>query len=267
MSLWAVIKNQVRIWSHSKTNKQEWLDLLWSAVEKGLNDKIIQVKIKSWDLLKEILDDKSSNPIELKDITSVVGLLVDFLSENNAKLRERSGEMLRAWVLGGKFDKNEALTNIIVKGSKMNKAITRYNHWKLEFLVSVMGSDSEPILEKDDKKSTFPIALFLDFIEKMIIRREKGLNKIVRENVEKAFLIWYKNSNYDAIKDYVNYLDSTTLSNLSAIIPELRPKTSPTPVPEIKEESKKLSHDDSSNKKIVQLRKERLNNIKFRINK
>ena len=52
-----------------------------------------------------------------------------------------------------------------------------------------MGSDSEPILEKDDKKSTFPIALFLDFIEKMIIRREKGLNKIVRENVEKAFLI------------------------------------------------------------------------------
>ena len=210
-----------------KRNKSEYNDLICSAIERGLNDKIVQVRIKSWDLFKELISDQTEKPIELKDLSNIIGLLIDYLSENNPKVKEKSEDMLNSFMMSDKFDFNESLTLILSRGSKINKAITRYNHSKLTFLVNAIEKEAEsPIrIIKNIKKTNFPISLFLDFVDKWIIKREKVLNKMIREKVEKAIWLSYTKSNFDSIKDYINDIDEITYSNLTQKIPELKPKT------------------------------------------
>ena len=88
----------------------------------------MQVRIKACDLLQELINDPTDKSIQLKDLNSIIGILVDFLSENNPKVKEHSEEILKLILTNKKLDFNEGLTAILTKGSKMNKAVTRYNH-------------------------------------------------------------------------------------------------------------------------------------------
>lgn len=154
----------------------------------------------------------------------------------------------------------------------MNKGTTKYNHCKLEFLVNIIEEDqikdSTQAYDSSNKKLLFPFQLLLEFVEKSIVNREKVLSKSVRENVEKAFMLVYKRTNYDSIKDYTSNLDPLTLSNLGVIIPELSQPVAPVIIPPalVVEEVKTASKDDSP-KKMIQVRKERLKNIQLKINK
>lgn len=194
--------------------------------------------------------------MNLKDLNSIIGILVDFLSENNPKVKEHSEEILKLILTNKKLDFNEGLTAILTKGSKMNKAVTRYNHCKLNFLIYILEEkfdNSEPS-NTEHKKSSFPTSLFLEFVDKSILKREKVLNRSLREKVEKAFVIAYQQSNYETIKDYTSSLDHLSISNLIKHIPELKP---PTPVKEDPEESNRKMAEETT-KRIIQLRKDKL---------
>lgn len=84
--------------------------------------------------------------------------------------------------------------------------------------------------------------------------REKVLNRSLREKVETAYLIAYKKSSYDSIKDYISHLDNLTLSNLCKHIPEIKPTT---PEKDPVEESNRKMADDTS-RRLMQMRKDRL---------
>jgi hypothetical protein len=229
-----------------------------NAVERGLGDKIVQVRLKACDLFKEMLLDRTEGSVDVKDVHQVVGVLVDFLSENNSKIKEKCEDALKTMLLSSKMAFNEALVCILSKGSKMNKNVTRYNHCKLEFLVSIF---SHPLLtESEDKTNNFPTALFLDFIDKGILMREKVLNRSLRDKVEKAFLIAYEKSNYEAIKDYLSHLDPTLIAKLSTRIPELTP---PTSEKEAEVDPLKKQADDT-NRRIIQFKKDKLKSIKMK---
>lgn len=88
----------------------------------------MQVRVKACELLKEIITSPSQKCLDLKVLSDVIGILVDFLSENNSKIRERSEEALKMIFGQDKFEFNEVLISILSKGAKMNKAVTRYNH-------------------------------------------------------------------------------------------------------------------------------------------
>lgn len=180
--------------------KHELLELMLNAVERGLDDKIVQVKLKACDLFKEMLLDQSSKSVDIKDASQVIGILADFLTENNPKVKEKCEDTLKTMLINSKIVFNEGLICILSKGSKMNKNVTRYNHCKLEFLISIFSHPQ--IAESSDNNSNFPTALFLDFIDKGILMREKVLNRSLREKVERAFIIAYEKSNYETIKDY-----------------------------------------------------------------
>ena len=188
-------------------------------------------------------------------------MFIDYLSENNPKVREKSEDMLKTLLSSDRFDFNEGLTLILSKGSKINKAITRYNHSKLTFLVDVIEKETDsPIkISKGLKKSSFPVSLFLDFVDKSIVKREKVLNKIIREKVEKAIWIAYTKSNFDGIKDYVNDLDEITYINLSQKIPELKPKT-----PEVQTKTEETKEETSPPKSQQIMYKDKLKNIKVK---
>lgn len=113
---------------HMADKRQELMNLLLSAVERGMMDKIVQVKMKACDLVKELVSDSSQKMLDLKELSVIIGILVDFLSENNTKIREKSEETLKAIFDSSKFGFNDTLISILSKTSKMNKAITRYNH-------------------------------------------------------------------------------------------------------------------------------------------
>ena len=216
----------------------------------------MQVRIKACDLLQELINDPTDKSIQLKDLNSIIGILVDFLSENNPKVKEHSEEILKLILTNKKLDFNEGLTAILTKGSKMNKAVTRYNHWKLNFLIYILEEQFEnsDASKTDHKKSNFPTSLFLEFVDKSILKREKALNRSMREKVEKAFIIAYQQSNYETIKDYTGSLDHLSISNLVKHIPELKP---PTPVKEDPEESNRKMAEETT-KRIIQLRKDKL---------
>lgn len=140
----------------------------------------------------------------------------------------------------------------------MNKAITRYNHCKLSFLVDIINEHEGKFADRV-KKDNFPVSLLLEFVEKNIVQREKVLNKSLREKVEKAYTIAYKHSNYNGIKDFTSHLDHISISNLREEIPELRPSTA-----EKEEEDKKNTMAEDTARRIQQMRKDRLKNIKMK---
>jgi hypothetical protein len=215
-------------------------------------------------LAKELVSDSFQKPVELKELGVIIGILVDFLSENNTKIREKSEETLKAMFDSTKFGFNDMLISILSKNSKTNKAITRYNHCKLNFLINLLKEKFEPMNEeeKDQFKKNFPTALLLEFVEKCIVLREKVLNRSLRDKVEYAYIISYENSNYDGIKDYISGLDKLLLANLSKRILEL--------IPHIQEDDHLQDTNrqmaDDTGKRIAQLRKDRLKNLKIKHN-
>lgn len=116
--------------------------------------------------------------------------------------------------------------------------------------------------EKEQFKKNFPTSLLLEFVEKCIVLREKVLNRSLREKVEYAYIISYENSNYDSIKDFISGLDKLLLVNLAKRIPELIPQI---PEDDHPQETNRQMADDTS-KRIVQLRKDRLKNLKMKQN-
>lgn len=62
-----------------KKNKQDCLKLIINSVERGLNDKIIHVKLRACELFEIILDDQSDNHVQLKELDSLLSNLVDSL--------------------------------------------------------------------------------------------------------------------------------------------------------------------------------------------
>ena len=242
-------------------NKQEWLKLVWNAAERGLNDKILQVRFKSLDLIKSFLNSEENN-IELKELSNIVGILVDILSENNSKLSSKSNEILKLTLNRKDFDFNEGLLMIISKTSSKNKAFTRFNHSKLSFIVEALEEMDASLDENDSKnlkRTPFPVWFLLDFVEKMIVIREKIMSKEIRDKVEKAYIFCYQHSSFSEIKNYIDSLDNISQLNLSKHIPEIEvDKTQKELIVEEKQ------REEDTNKKLFELKKERLKSIKLR---
>lgn len=242
-------------------NKQEWLKLVCNAAERGLNDKIVQVRFKSLDLIKSFLNSEENN-IELKELSNIVGILVDILSENNSKLSAKSSEILKLALNRKDFDFNEGLLMIISKTSSKNKAFTRFNHSKLSFIVEALEEMDASLDENDSKnlkRTPFPVWFLLDFVEKMIVIREKIMSKEIRDKVEKAYIFCYQHSSFSEIKNYIDSLDNISQLNLSKHIPEIEvDKTQKELIVEEKQ------REEDTNKKLFELKKERLKSIKLR---
>jgi len=114
--------------------------------------------------------------------------------------------------------------------------------------------------DKDQKPAGFPTSLFLDFVEKNIVLREKVLNRSLRDKVEKSYIIAYQHSDFDAIKEYTTSLDKLSILNLSEKIPEFKPQV--TEEEKKQESSRKMAEDTS--KRISQIRKDKLKNLKVK---
>jgi len=219
----------------------------------------MQVKIKAIELYQNILDAQSQDSLDIKELKNIIGILVDFLSEPNNKLRDKSFEALKTNLNLKYYDYNEVLTMVISKTASKNKAYTRYNHSKLAFLIEAIEEAPEDPVESENapKKTAFPTGLFLDFVEKMIVLREKTLTKETREKMEKAYLLAYKRSSYADIKEYMEMLDASSMVSLSKHIPEIDASALP-------KESEEKQREEDTNKKLIELRKERLKSIKLR---
>lgn len=103
---YSALINELKTTSESGTHAvlqseklREKNELLCTAVERGLNDKIVQVRIKACDLLIQMLHEKANKPVDIKELSTIIGILVDFLSENNTKIKEKSEETLRILML------------------------------------------------------------------------------------------------------------------------------------------------------------------------
>jgi len=245
--------------SSFKNNKLEWFKLVYSSVEKGLEDKIIHVKNGACDLYQALLQDTSEPPMQLKDLSNIIGVLVDWLSENNNKFKDKWEEILKQTIYHKHFDFVEPLSLIIAKQPNKNKAFTRFNHAKLNFLLDVIEDyDKTPSKSKNDTHSQiqFPSSPLLDFIEKMIVNREKIMTKYTREKIERAYVIAYQKSSYEVIKGHLDALDNIFLFNLSKQIPEIDTSSI----------SKDITEDNHKEevtiRRLAELRKQRLKSLK-----
>lgn len=233
--------------SHLIKISKEWLKLICIAAERGLSDKIVQVRFKWLDLIKSLLSVDDENSIELKELSNIIGILVDFLSENNSKLSTKSNEILKLALNRKQFDFNEGLFIIISKTSSKNKAFTRFNHSKLSFIIDALEQAKDNL--KQIKKTVFPVGFLLDFVEKMIVIRERVISKEIREKVEKAYIFCYQNSSFNEIKNYIDSLDTISQINLSKHIPEI----------EVDNNSKEIvveekQREEETNKKLIELK-------------
>lgn len=154
-----------------------------------------------------------------------------------------------------KFDFNDALAMIINKAPNKNRSFSRFNSTKLSFIIEAIEEKQQNHNSDDEehKGSQFPAVMFLDFIEKMIIYVRKGvISKSLKEKVEKAFMIAYKKTSYNEIKEQLNSLDTHFLYSLAKHIPEIDVSQFP------KEITDDKIREEETNKRLAELRKERL---------
>jgi len=196
-----------------KQKKQEWIKLVISCIERGINDKIIHVKLHALELLKTLIEDENIKFLDVQNSDNIFKFLIDGLSEHNLRLKEKFENSLH-WVISRKTsDFYNLLIQILNKPPNKNKPLQKYNYSKLNFLTNSiereMAEDGQ--LQKIDRTKSDPFFNeFLDFISS-ITKKEKAITKEVKEGIEKAIIVAYKYTSYDRIKDYIKEMDQVVL--------------------------------------------------------
>ncbi|CAI2370206.1 unnamed protein product [Moneuplotes crassus] len=248
--------------SSFKGKKKECMDLIINCIERGINEKILHVRLQALDFLKTFLEECPVSPMDLQNFENVVGFCVEGLSENNLKLKEKFEGSLKASLSSKSSNYYDILTLILNKLPIKNKAQQKHKSSQLKFVVKALENitpeeNSEESKEAQSKEDAFFTQL-LDFTTSYIYK-EKVFGKDGKEGIEKAFVQIYKRKNYDFIKEQLEALDSSSLHSLARHIPELKASI------DEKEEAERKRKEQlviDTNKRLALLKNERLKRIK-----
>jgi len=166
-----------------KNKKKECLNLIVNSIERGLNDKVLHVKLQALELYNSFIGDKTSNFKDLQNYENVISLLMEVLSSHNQKLKEKVEGVLQSTVKSRPDKHYDTLTTLLSLPPNKIKSVSKYNTSKLKFLSGISEADSDRGLKVENSQNEAYYGQLLNFVQDYL-KKENILSRSIKGNIE-----------------------------------------------------------------------------------